>query len=497
MNERIYVINPQHKIAKINRNLYGSFAEHLYRCIYDGIYVGEDSPIPNIHGIRKDIVEALRKIRVPIIRWPGGDFSDRYHWMDGVGPKDQRSKDINYHWDAIDEPNAFGTHEFLEFCDLVGCEPYIALNVASGTVREARDWVEYVNADLDSPMVRLRKQNGREKPWGVKYWGIGNESWISGGNMNSAHYANEYNKYQTFVIPYGDTVPYKIACGPSSVWCTQDFEWTETLLRMGKNINSISIHHYTNPRKFGKRFRARDVDERAYHGYIEDAFRMDKVITDNENIMDRYDPEHRIELCVDEWGAGHAPEEGYPPKSHYNMHSMMDALIAGIHLNIFNRHARRVTMANIAQTVNIIQAVIMTEGEKMLLTPTYHVFDMYKDHMDADLVYSHLDTLEAGDDESCHPDVSESVSVDEQGAMTITMANLSLTETAALRTMIVDNPYTRVTGRILQGGMTECNTFEQPDLLVPQNLEELSMTPEGLRISLPPRSVVSLRLTGE
>lgn len=493
MSERIYVINPYHRIAKINKNLYGSFAEHLGRCIYDGIYVGEDSPIENIHGIRKDIVEALRRIKVPVIRWPGGDFSDRYHWMDGVGPKEKRPKDVNYHWGGIDEPNTFGTHEFLEFCDLVGCEPYIALNVASGTVREARDWVEYVNADGDSPMVRLRKSNGRDKPWGVKYWGIGNESWISGGNMNSAHYANEFNKYQTFVIPYGDTAPYKIACGPSSVWCTQDFEWTETLLRMGKNINAISIHHYTSPRKFQLRCKAGDVDEKLYHAYMEEAFRMDKVITDNEHIMDRYDPECKIDLCVDEWGAGHAEEDGSPARSHFSQNSMMDAVIAGIHLNIFNHHARRLTMANIAQTVNVIQAVILTKGEQLLLTPTYHVFDMYKDHMGAELVYSHLDTLEAGDQESTHPDISESASVDADGNMTVTLTNQSLQGAVDICLTIVGGGYASAKAWTLEGDIAQCNTFDNPEQLVPHEAT-VSMAADGVHLSLPPCSVTTLRL---
>lgn len=496
MDERMYVINPYDRKAVIHRNLYGSFAEHLGRCIYDGIYVGEDSAIENIHGIRKDIVEALRRIRLPIIRWPGGDFSDRYHWMDGIGPKEERPRDVNYHWGAVDEPNTFGTHEFLEFCELVGCEPYIALNVASGTVKEAKDWVEYVNADGDSPMVRLRRKNGREKPWNVKFWGIGNESWVSGGNMNSQYYTNEFNKYQTFVIPYGDTVPYKVACGPSSAFCSKDWEWTETLLKLGKGVNAISIHHYTDTRESGLgRFRATEFPEEVYHAYMKDALRLDRVISENEMLMDRYDPEGTIDLCIDEWGAGHAPEEGYGIRSHYQQNSMMDALVAGIHLNLFNSHARRLTMANIAQTVNVIHSVILTREEELLLTPTYYIFDLYKDHMDNQLVYSHVEKEEAGDERSHHPDLSESASIDEDGNLVVTLCNLSLHREIPLQMKIVGGGCGEVRTQQMKAGMKEHNTFEDPKRVVPYELEAIGTDGENVHLVLPPCSVTALHIT--
>ena len=192
-------LKPDNTNIKINKEIYGHFSEHLGTCIYEGIYVGEDSDIPNIDGFRKDVVEAFKELKVPVLRWPGGCFADTYHWKDGIGPKEDRPAIVNVFWGGVTEDNSFGTHEFLNFCELIGTEPYLSINVGTGTVQEAVDWVEYVTSSNKSPMTDLRKENGREEPWDVKYWGIGNENWGCGGDMAPDYYANIFRNYSSYI----------------------------------------------------------------------------------------------------------------------------------------------------------------------------------------------------------------------------------------------------------------------------------------------------------
>ncbi|MDR1403564.1 MAG: alpha-N-arabinofuranosidase, partial [Tannerellaceae bacterium] len=368
----------------ISKHIYGHFSEHLGHCIYGGYWVGEDSPIPNTRGIRNDVVKALRDISVPNLRWPGGCFADEYHWMDGIGPRSERPKMVNTHWGGVTEDNSFGTHEFLDLCEQLGCEPYISGNLGSGSVEEMSKWVEYITFDGESPMANLRKQNGREKPWNVRFWGVGNESWGCGGNMTPDTYAAFYRHYATYCRNYGDNRLYKIACGANAA----DYDWTETLMKnVGYQMQGLSLHYYTIPTgNWGKKGSATQFDEAEYFATIQRTLFMDELLTKHSTIMDRYDPQKRIGLMTDEWGVWTDVEPGSNPGFLYQQNSLRDAILAAVNLNVFNAHCDRVKMANIAQTVNVLQAVILTDKEKMLLTPTYWVYYLYKVHQDATLL---------------------------------------------------------------------------------------------------------------
>ena len=369
---------------KISRHIYGHFAEHLGRCIYDGFYVGEkNKTIPNTNGIRNDIVAALKKLHIPNLRWPGGCFADTYHWKDGIGPKEKRPKMVNVWWGGVTEDNSFGTHEFLNMCELLGTEPYISGNVGSGT-QEFAEGVQYVNFKGVSPMSELRAKNGRKEPWNVKFWGVGNEAWGCGGNMRPEYYADIYRKYSTFISDWTNSGKIlRIASGANSA----DYNWTEVLM---KNIpqdlaGGLALHHYSVI-DWNKKGAAVEFDEDMYFQTMQRAWKMDSLIIKHAAIMDKYDPQKAIALVVDEWGGWYDVEKGTNPGFLYQQNTMRDEMIAGITLNIFNNHSDRVRMANLAQTVNVLQAVILTDKEKMILTPTYHVMEMYKVHQDAQLM---------------------------------------------------------------------------------------------------------------
>jgi Alpha-L-arabinofuranosidase C-terminus. len=366
------LINAKDKIAEIHPEIYGHFSEHLGRCIYNGIYVGEDSEIPNINGIRKDIVEAFKKINLPVLRWPGGCFAEEYHWMDAVGPKAERKKTVNTNWGGVTEDNSFGIHEFMELCRLVGCKPYVNINMGSGSVKEMEEWIEYMTSDADSPMANLRRKNGQEKPWRLEYIGIGNENWGCGGNMRPEYYVDMYRHYQSFCKNYSGNKLYKIASGPSSA----DYNWMETLMKhLDPNlVNGIDLHYYTMP-FWPEMDSATDFDDKMYYDTMGAAYFADELLTRHTEIMNRYDPENKIGLVIGEWGCWHQVEPGTNPAFLYQQNTMRDAMVAAIELNIFNNHSKRVVMANLAQTVNVLHSIILTEGERMIKTPTYHVFE--------------------------------------------------------------------------------------------------------------------------
>src|SRR5215204_6368447 len=370
----------------INRNIYGHFTEHLGRCIYDGFWVADTMKVPKKDRIRLDVVEALKKIKVPNLRWPGGCFADEYHWRDGIGPRAQRPKMVNTNWGGVTEDNSFGTHEFMQLCELISCEPYIAGNVGSGTVEEMAKWVEYFNFDGVSPMANLRKQNGRAKPWKVSFWGVGNESWGCGGNMKPDFYADLYRRYATYARNYPGAPLKKIASGSSD----RDYNWTETLM---KNIPlnmmyGLTLHYYTLPTGSwnGSKGSATSFNEEEYFKTMRNCLKMEEYVTKHSEVMDKYDKEKKVALIVDEWGIWTDVEPGTNPGFLYQQNSLRDALIAGTTLNIFNNHSDRVRGANLAQSVNVLQALILTKGRQMLLTPTYYVFDLYKVHQDAKLI---------------------------------------------------------------------------------------------------------------
>ena len=480
------IINAHNLKSRINKEIYGHFSEHLGRCIYNGIYVGEDSPIPNIKGMRTDVVEALKQIRIPVLRWPGGCFADDYHWMDGIGEKSKRKKMINNHWGGVTEDNSFGTHEFMDLCEILGCEPYIAGNLGSGTVKEMSDWIEYMTSDNVSPMADLRRSNGREKPWKLKYFGIGNESWGCGGNMRPEYYADLYRHYQTYCRNYSGNELYKVACGPNS----NDYNWTDKLLESVKpwHTKAISLHYYTVPSgNWEKKGSATEFNSGEYEETIRKTHYMEELITKHSEIMSRHDPKHEIGLIVDEWGTWYDVEPGTNSGFLYQQNTMRDAIVASVNLNIFNNHSDRVVMANIAQCVNVLQSVILTEGERMVKTPTYHVFDMYKEHQDAMLADSFID------DKSGLPDISQSVSV-KDGKMHITISNASLTEEKEINAEISGFDFNKVSAEILTEDVHAHNTFDIPNKVEVKTFTDVKMSENTLKFTLPPCSVVAIEI---
>ena len=481
-------INPNRSVGTINPNIYGHFAEHLGRCIYGGIFVGKGSPIPNVNGMRTDVVEALKAIRVPVLRWPGGCFADEYHWRDGIGPQEGRKRMVNTHWGQVVEDNSFGTHEFMELCAQLGCAPYITGNLGSGTIREMSEWVEYLNSPGDSTVVRERWANGRKEPWGVKYWGVGNESWGCGGNMRPEYYADEYRRYQTYCRNYPGSSLYRVACGPN----TDDYRWTEVLMeRAGRFMDGLSLHYYsvTGP-TWEEKGRALTFTRGEYYELLSKGAWMETLIENHGKIMDRFDPEKRVGLIVDEWGSWHRVEEGTNPGFLYQQNTMRDAILAAVHLNLFNRHCDRVAMSNLAQTVNVLQSVILTDGDRMVLTPTWHVYDLFKAHQGAALADCFVETDQVGEGKWQLDRVSASASV-KDGVVTLTVANCSMDEAADVTVKV---PHTgRITGRLLSGEAHAFNDFESsPVASAPY--ADFTAGKDEISLSLPPCSVAALSL---
>lgn len=483
------------KVAKytINRNIYGHFAEHLGHCIYGGFYVGETSSIPNTNGVRNDIIEALKKLKIPNLRWPGGCFADTYHWKDGIGPKNKRPTMVNKWWGGVTEDNSFGTHDFLNMCELLGAEPYLSGNVGSGTVQELADWVQYTNFNGKSPMSDLRKQNGKDTPWKVKFWGIGNEAWGCGGNMKPEYYANEYRKYATFISDWENSGGLmRIASGASDA----DYNWTETLM---KNIplnmlGGVAMHHYSVI-EWNKKGDAVDFTEPQYFATMTEALKMDSLVTNHAAIMDKYDPKQKIALVVDEWGGWYDVEKATNPGFLYQQNTIRDAMIAGVTLNIFNNHADRVRMANLAQCVNVLQAVILTNKEKMILTPTYHVMEMYNVHQDATLLPL---TIKGNDyilDGKKLPAVSASASKDKMGVMHVSLVNIDPLHPQKITLNIDGEKFTTASGKILTSNkLQDYNSFTEPDKIKPVPFKEILINKEMLTVTLPPTSVVVLTI---
>ncbi|MDO4331078.1 MAG: alpha-L-arabinofuranosidase C-terminal domain-containing protein [Eubacteriales bacterium] len=487
-----YYVNSNVTKGHIRKELQGHFSEHLGRCIYGGLYVGEDADIPNVDGMRTDVVEALKAVRIPVLRWPGGCFADEYHWKDGIGPKQNRKKMVNTHWGGVTEDNSFGTHEFMELCRQLDCQPYVNGNVGSGTVQEMSEWVEYMTFSGISPMADLRRKNGHAEAWQVPYFGVGNENWGCGGNMTPEYYANEFRRYQTYVRNYDpDKKIYKIACGPNAA----DYEWTESVMRIAGNyMDGLSLHYYTVPYDWNSRGHALEFSAQDYYETIEKALLLDELITRHGAIMDRYDPDRRVGLIVDEWGTWYDVEEGTNPGFLYQQNSMRDAIVAALSLNIFNKHCSRVHMANLAQTVNVLQSLILTEGERMLLTPTYHVFAMYQHHQENELADSHLEEDIRCAGNARIPVLQESASVSPDGTVHITMVNLSLEESREIETVLTDRTIEAVKGEILTDKMDAHNTFDAPDAVKAREFSDFWRTESGLAFTIPPCSVVHLEI---
>jgi len=476
---------PSHRI---DRRIYGQFAEHLGRCITEGVWVGSDSAIPNRNGIRTDVVEALRHIRVPLVRWPGGCFADEYHWLKGVGP--ERQPMVNTHWGGVVEPNDFGTHEYFELLNQLDAEAYINGNVGSGTVAEMQDWVEYMTLDDTAPMAELRKQHGRDQPWKLEFFGVGNESWGCGGNMLPLQYAYQFRQFQTYVRNYGDTPISKIACGANA----DDYTWTDVLMaNAAEHMNGLSLHYYTIPTgSWSAKGSATDFDEYAWHETLRQTRRMEELLQRHSAIMDRYDPAKRISLIVDEWGTWYDVEPGTNPGFLHQQSTMRDAVVAALNLNTFHRHGDRVRMANIAQMVNVLQAMLLTDGARMIKTPTYHVFDLYQDHQDAGFVAVPSSYTGAPDGLGVDGDVTVSR---KDGGVTISATNTGLDREIEAAFELPGRISDVTRAQILTGAdFRSHNTFDAPDEVA---LTDLPVRIDGRRVrfTLPAHSVATVRVT--
>ncbi len=479
---------------KINKEIYGQFAEHLGTCIYGGLWVGKDSPIPNINGYRTDVVEALQRLRVPVLRWPGGCFADDYHWMDGIGPQSERPSMRNNNWGGTVEDNSFGTHEFLNLCELLGCEPYISGNVGSGTVREMAQWVEYMTGTTDTPMGRLRQQNGREKPWHVKYFGIGNEAWGCGGNMTPEYYSNEFRRYNTYLRDQPGNRLYRIASGASDY----DYNWTRVLMRaIGRRMDALSVHYYTI-KNWGHKGKATAFSDEEYYLTVEKCLDVENVVRRHCQIMDETDPDKRIALFVDEWGTWWDEEPGTVPGHLYQQNSVRDAIVAALMLNVYHKYVERVRMANIAQMVNVLQAMILTDQKDkghMVLTPTYHVFEMYRDfqeaiHLPLDIQCDSLSTVEG----KKVPSISASAARKDDGTMVLSLVNTNLAEKCDLNIQL-NATAKEVSGRILTGDhITDFNDFSHTDVVKPQEFKDAKLKKDAMHLTLPPKSIVVLHV---
>ena len=494
-------INDENIKGHINPEIYGHFSEHLGRCIYEGIFVGEGSDIPNVNGMRTDVVDALKEIKVPVLRWPGGCFADEYHWKDGIGPKENRKKMINTHWGGVVEDNSFGTHEFFELARQLGCKTYVNGNVGSGTVQEMSEWVEYITFNGVSPMADLRKKNGHEEPWKIDYFGVGNENWGCGGNMRPTYYADLYRRYQTYVRNYDPETPItKVCCGSNN----DDYTWTSKVLETAFDhaepkfhgfMDGLSLHYYVVPGTWEHKGSATDFDENEWYTTLRKAYFMDEIVTRHGKIMDEYDPDKKIGMMVDEWGCWFDCEPGTNPGFLYQQNTVRDALVAAITLNIFNKHCDRVKMANIAQMVNVLQSVLLTEGDKMVKTPTYHVFHQFMHHQDADLLDSALtDCSEITYGDETVPEVTESVSRDKDGSVTITLANLSTSDSRDLDIVFANDRYNVESASVVTEEIHAHNTFDNPEVVTEKSFDKYTQKDGAINITLSPASVTLLRL---
>ena len=484
--------------AKIDRNIFGQFAEHLGHGVYEGIWVGPDSKIPNTRGIRNDVVAALKAIRVPNVRWPGGCFADEYHWRKGIGPADQRVVSLNPNWGGVTEPNTFGTHEFLDFLDQIGAEAYISVNVGSGTPQEAAEWLEYMTSAQPTTLAKERAANGHPAPFKVPYLGIGNESWDCGGNMTPDYYLSQMKIYSRFVRNFNPAQQdkqqmLKIAVGPGGDgprWT----EWTETIMKAYQNrhwswdINGLSMHSYTVVR-WPPAYASTGFGEAEYSQILKATLGMEDLINKHSAIMDKYDPQKRVALVVDEWGAWYAPLPGTNPGFLVQQNSLRDAILAALNLNIFARHADRVRGANIAQMINVLQAMIITGKETMVLTPTYYVFKMYVPFQDSTFVPVAFDAATYTHDNISLPRVDAIAAKDTAGKLWLAITNLDPNQPTEIETSLAGITAKSAAGETLTAPKVDSvNTFDAPHTVVPK---PVSAKFQGgkLALKLEPKSV--------
>ena len=491
--------------ATISRHLYGHFAEHLGRCIYEGFWVGEDSPIQNTSGVRDDVVQALKDISIPNLRWPGGCFADEYHWENGVGPREDRPSMVNTHWGDVVEDNSFGTHEFMRLCELLGAEPYVSGNVGSGTVQEMSDWVEYLTRSGDAPMSRLRREHGRTEPWKVPFWGVGNEAWGCGGNMTAEQYAQLASQFSTYARNHDGNELYRIAAGPNR----DDYHWTETLMKSISTLGgpveerhhqrwqALSFHYYTHASDdWQHKGSATEFDADEYHATMVNAWRIDEIVRGHSRVMDAYDPDATVGLVCDEWGTWWDVEPGTNPGFLFQQNTLRDALVAGLHFDVFHANARRLVMANIAQTVNVLQAMVLTDGARMVLTPTYHVFAMNAGHQDATSHPVHVVAAdarhrgEAGE----YPTLTTSVS-SREGSALVSLTNLDVERGGTVRLDLRGRDWSVSGATLLAAGSLQAhNTVQEPTAVAPAAFDGARREGDTLVVDLPPHSFATVEL---
>ncbi|WP_205569516.1 alpha-N-arabinofuranosidase [Arachidicoccus soli] len=486
--------NLQDAKTTINRNIYGMFSEHLGNGIYGGFWVDKNAKVPKVGRIRMDVVNALKKIDIPNLRWPGGCFADEYHWMDGIGDPAKRPKMVNTNWGGVTEDNSFGTNEFMELCKLLNTEPYVSGNLGSGTVKEMSNWVEYMNFDGVSPMTKLRKEDGRDKPYDVRFFAIGNESWGCGGNMTPEYYSDLFRQYATFTKSYKGAPLRRIASGANA----DDYHWTDVCMRdIPLNLMwGLSLHYYTIPTgNWGKKGSATNFTEAEYFNTMKNCLKMEELVTKHAAVMDKYDPQKKVALVVDEWGVWTDPIPGTNPSFLRQQNSMRDALIAATTLNIFNNHADRVRMANLAQTVNVLQSLVLTKGDDMLLTPTYYVFNMYKVHQDAKLLPLKISVPEYKNGDESIPAVNASASVDSLGRVHITLVNLDANNDITVSADLEGENHSSISGQILDSkNLTDVNSFSNKNLVITKKFDGAKMKQHTVTVTLPKHSVVCLEI---
>lgn len=477
--------------ATYDKRIFTQFAEHLGHGIYGGLWVGDDKTIPNTRGFRNDVVSALKELEVPVLRWPGGCFADEYHWREGIGPKEKRPVKINTHWGGVTEPNTVGTHEFMDLVEQLGSEAYISGNVGNGSPSEMAEWVEYITSPAGS-LADERAANGRKEPWALPFFGLGNELWGCGGNMRPEYAADVTRRYATFIKAPAGTKVEKIAAGAN----TDDVEWTETFMRLAsKQIDALSLHYYTVPGGWPPRASASEFDEDGWASTLAGAWRMDKLLTDHIAVMDKHDPEKRIWLAVDEWGTWYAPDPGTNPGFLRQQNTLRDAVVAAVHLNIFADHADRVKMTAIAQMVNVLQAMILTDGPKMVRTPTFHVFEMYKPYQDGTVLPLDIKAPEYAHGEFKMPSVSASAVRGKDGNIHVGLANLDPDEPAELSLAVDGAAFAAVSGRVLTGTqINSANTFDAPDTVTPKAFDGARIEGNRLIVTLPAKAVVMLEV---
>lgn len=474
--------------------IYGQFAEHLGRSIYEGLWVGPDSPIPNTRGLRNDVVDALKKMKVPVLRWPGGCFADEYNWRDGVGPRAERPVRVNTTWGGVGEDNAFGTHEFFDLVEMLGTKAYVNGNLGTGTPREMAEWVEYMTSDTKSTLAEERRKNGRDKPWKLDYFGVGNETWGCGGGMRPEYSADLHRHYVTFVRKAGGrNGPQEFASGSND----KDYNFTEVMMReAGKAMDGLTLHYYTLPTgDWKKKGPATGFNEDQWISTLSRTLQMDTIIKGHAAAMDKYDPQKRVGMIIDEWGTWYDVEPGTNPGFLYQQNTLRDALVAAVNFHIFQQHADRVKMTNIAQMVNVLQAMILTDKEKMLLTPTYHVFEMFNVHQGATYIPVDIKAPDYSHAGFTVPAVHAGASRDASGTLHLTLANLDPNRPASVSAKLEGASARKISGRVLTGpAMDTRNSFDQPHQIQPVAFNGAKGRGDSLTIDLPAKSVVVLTI---